>query len=412
LRRKHNEPLLSLSSDEKIGPGRPRLLRQVNATEILRLVHRFGPCSRADLSRASGLTPPTVSSSIEYLQKKGLVEAIGTGGSKGGRPPELVHFNRSFGAVVGVDIGGTALRLALAELDGSVLDKISLDIGTRGTPRRVVSMIRTGVSRLLKAQRIPRKKLIAIALGAPGIADFRAGVIRSAPHLPDWENVPLRRMVSEKLALPAVVENDVNLGALGESWCGTARAVPHFVFIGIGTGVGAGIFLNGQLYHGSDWMAGEVGYLTVPGTRSGPLNMAQPGPLESAVGGRGIEQAWRRGNNHRLRATEILDRAAAGQARARSILEHTAGVLAEGILNLSVVLNPQLVVFGGRIGTHPALFQATKRIFGQSRLGAPRLAMSVLGQEAQLLGAVWLATRLAEAQLLGRRIRSGQEKDS
>ena len=402
-----------LASDEKIGPGRPGLLRKVNAAEILFLVRQHGPCSRAELARASGLSVPTVSSSIEYLQKKGLVEAIGAGGSNGGRPPELVRFNRSYGYVVGVDIGGSAVRLALADLDGTVIGKVNLAIRSRGTPAQVVTMIRGGIGRLQKAHGIARKKIFAIALGAPGITDLRAGIVRSAPHLADWENVPLQRLVSENLGLATIIENDVNLGALGESWCGTARAVPDFVFIGIGTGVGAGIFLNGHLYHGADWTAGEIGYLTVPGTRSGPLDMMQPGPLESAIGGRGIEQAWRGANGGRraLRASEILDLAETGDPRARSILERTARVLAEGVLNLSVVLNPRLVVFGGRIGMHPALFQATERCVERSRLAVPRLAMSLLGQEAQLLGAVWLATRVAEAQLLGNAPEC-REKDS
>jgi glucokinase len=392
-----------LLPDEEFGPGRPGLLRKVNATEILRLVRQHGPCSRADLARASGLSVPTVSSSIEYLAKKGLVEEVGTGGSSGGRPPALVRFNRFCGYVAGVDIGGSAVRVALADLEGGVIGKVKLAIREPGTPDRVVAMIRSGVGRLLKAHAIPRKKLLAIALGAPGITDLRAGVVRSAPHLAGWENVPLQRLVADSLGLPAAIENDVNLGALGESWCGTARGVPDFVFIGIGTGVGAGVFLNGHLYHGADWTAGEIGYLMVPGTRPGPLDILEPGPLESIIGGRGIEQVWRQANGRRkpLRATEILDRAETGDPLARTILDRTARVLAEGILNLSVVLNPRLVVFGGRIGTHSALFDATERIVKKSRVAVPRLAASILGQEAQLLGAVWLATRLAEARLLG-----------
>jgi glucokinase len=403
-RRSPLEPLPPLAAEEKIGPGRPGLLKQVNAAEILRLVRQHGPCSRADLARSSGLSAPTVSSSIEFLRKKGLVEAIGIGTSNGGRPPELVRFNRTYGYVVGVDIGGSAVRLALADLDGAVVGKVSSPVGSRSTPRRVVSLIRNDLRRLQKVHAIPSKKLRAIALGAPGITDLRAGIVRSAPHLVDWKDVPLRRLVSEELGLPTVIENDVNLGAIGENWCGTARGVPDFVFLGIGTGVGAGIFVNGSLYHGADWTAGEIGYLMVPGTRPAPLSLLEPGPLESVIGGRGIEQAWRRANGHRrpLQATQILDRAEEGDRQARGILERTARVLAEGILNLSVVLNPRLVVFGGRIGTHPVLFQATERLVRRSEFAAPRLAMSLLGQEAQLLGAVWLATRVAEAQLLGR----------
>jgi predicted NBD/HSP70 family sugar kinase len=266
-------------------------------------------------------------------------------------------------------------------------------------------MIRAGATRLQRRHRMPQKRLIAVAVGAPGITDAAAGTVRSAPHLEGWEDVPLRQMISASIGVPAAIENDVNVAALGEGWRGTAHSVRDFVFVAIGTGVGAGIILHGRLYHGADWTAGEIGYLTVPGTRPGPLEMLQPGPLESVIGGRGIEEAWRRNNGRRLPllATEILDRAETGDRLARSILERTARVLAESILSLGVVLNPQLVVFGGRIGTHRALFEATERIVARSEVARPRMAISALGQEAQLLGAVWLATRTAEAQLLGRR---------
>lgn len=391
-----------LISDESFGPGRPELLRKVNAAEILRLVRLHGPCSRADLSRGSRLSVPTVSSSIAYLEKRGLVERIGMGGSKGGRPPEIVRFNHSFGCVVGVDIGSSALRFALADLAGNIIGKLNVPIRGRATPPRVVAMVSTAVARLLKTHGVSRRKLLAIALGAPGATDSREGIVRSAPHLADWENVPLGRLISANLGLPAIIENDMNVGALGESWRGTARAVPEFVFVGIGDGVGAGVVLNGRLYHGADWTAGEIGYLAVPGTRSGPLDELQPGPLEEVVGGRGIEQTWRRANGgrQRLRAEEILDLAEDGNRLAQGIVERTARVLAAGILNLSVVLNPRLVVFGGQIGAHRVLFGATERVIAQSRIATPLLAMSLLGQEAQLMGAVWLATRAAEARVL------------
>jgi glucokinase len=413
LRSQNSRSVSHLVSAENVGPGRPGLLRRVNSAEILRLLRLHGPCSRADLVRASGLSAPTVSSSVEYLERKGLVEEVGVGNSKKGRPPGLLRFNRSFGYVAGVDIGGFAVRIALADLEGDVIGRLSLTIPVPATPQRLVSMIRVGLARLQKMHAVPKGKLVAIALGAPGITDLGAGVVRSAPHLAGWKNVPLRQMISASLGVPAAVENDVNLAALGEGWRGSARSVPDFVFVAIGTGVGAGIVLNGRLYHGADWSAGEIGYLMVPGTRSGPLDLMQPGPFESVIGGRGIEEAWRCGNGRRqpLKATEILDLAETGDTLARSILDRTAQVLAEGVLSLSMVLNPRLVVFGGRIGTHRALFEKTERIVACSQVATPRLAISALGQEAQLLGAVWLATQRAEAQLLGAPVRRKEALD-
>lgn len=332
---------------------------------------------------------------------------MGRGSLKKGRPPGLLRFNRTLGCVVGVDIDASTVRVALADLDGNVIGKLGLPVEARANPGRVVAMIRMETGRLRKEFKIPRARLVSAAVGAPGITDPGAGVVRSAPYLTGWVNVPLQRMMVNSLGVPVAVENDANLAALGEGWHGTARSVRDYVFLTIGTGVGAGIVLNGHLYHGADWMAGEIGYLTVPGTRGGPPERMQPGPFESVIGGRGIEKAWRRANGRRqpAEAIEVLDQAAAGDPLAKSILETTAQVLAEGILNLSVVLNPRLVIFGGRIGTHRALFEATERIVARSQVARPKLAMSALGQDAPLLGAVWLATRRAEAQLLGWRHR-------
>jgi glucokinase len=407
------EPLLhfgSSESEERIGPARPGQLRQVNAREILRLLRLHNPCSCADLVRHSGLSAPTVSSTIEHLRKKGLVERIGPGTSSGGRPPGLLRFNDTFGYVVGVDIGGTAVRVVLANLNGKAIGKWVGSLQEGSSPKRVAALIMSGIRRLQRRHRIPAKKLLAVAAGAPGITDARAGIVFSAPNLSGWKEVPLRQILENSAKVPVSIENDVNLGALGESWSGTARGVKNFVFMAIGTGIGAGIFINGHLYHGSDWAAGEIGYLAVPGTEQTRLAIHRPGPLESMIGGKGIERMWlempngnKNGSHHlrkRMQATEIFDLAQSGDDRAREVLLQTARILASAIADVSVILNTALVVLGGRVGIHPALYEATKRILEENEVARPQLALSSLGQEAQLFGAIWLALKTAEQRAL------------
>ena len=199
------------------GPARPEQLRQVNASEVLRLLRLHTPCSCADLVRFSGLSAPTVSSTVEYLSRRGLVEHIGRGASSGGRPPQLLRFNDTFGYVIGVDIGGTTVRVALADLNGKIIDKVALELGKKSAPKQVVALIMNQIRRLERDRRVPRKKLLAIAAGAPGITDMRSGVVLSAPNLACGNKVPLRQMLEESARVPVSVENDVNLGALGES---------------------------------------------------------------------------------------------------------------------------------------------------------------------------------------------------
>jgi len=190
------------------------------------------------------------------------------------------------------------------------------------------------------------------------------------------------------LRVPAVVENDVNVAALGESWRGTAKGISNFVFLALGVGIGAGIFLRGDLYHGSDWAAGEIGYLLIPGGPLAAISLDQPGSLESLIGRESIELTWRKlceeSGDDALDATlnpkQIFDLAQTG--------------------NISVLLNTSLIVFGGSFGTSIPLFEATRRLVEMNQFARPRIAASTLGEEAQLLGALRLALTHVEAKLL------------
>lgn len=392
---------------EGTGPLRPTHLRRANAAAVLALLRGQGPCSRADLVRASGLSAPTVSSAIEYLGRKRLVETLGAGVSSGGRPPGLLRFNARFGYVAGADIGGSAVRVALADLNGTILGRWAASTRGNATPQRIVASVATGVRELLRQHKVARSRLLTLAAGAPGITDVQAGIVISAPHLSQWQNVPLRELLQDKVGVSATIDNNVNLGALGESWCGAARGVRNFVFLAIGTGIGAGIFVDGRLHHGDDWAAGEVGYMHVPGTPDGILRFDRPGPLESVIGGAAIERAWRRmchagnGSVRRAQATQVFEYAKAGHPAARRLLQETARMVSNAVLNVSVVLNSSLVVLGGGIGTSQPLFEVTRRLLERNEFARPRLALGALGKDAQLFGAVRLALDHAEAGLLG-----------
>jgi len=206
--------------------------------------------------------------------------------------------------------------------------------------------------------------------------------------------------------VPAIIENDVRLGAVGERWKGSASGLDNFVFLAIGTGIAAGICINGQLLHGPEFAAGEVGYLVVPGTVEGGTREGSPGALEAAVGGEGIKAQWRevaRGHEElpgELNATEIFDRAAAGDDYAVRVLQQTAKMLAQAIYNISVVLNCTHFIIGGGVGSSAILRAATEdELRNYTEPAHPKLHLSSLGADAQLIGAVRLALDLAEKQL-------------
>ena len=312
------------------------------------------------------------------------------------------------GYVVGVDIGGSNLRLALAGMDGKVLAKWAVSTAGIRDSQVVVRLIEEGVDDLLRQNRLSRSLLLAVAAGAPGVTNVDEGVVIATSYLMGWRDVPLRALLETRLGVPAAVENDVNTAAIAESRIGAGRGVRDFVFIAVGTGIGAGIVLNGRLFHGMGWSAGEIGYMLVPGTSVSPVDKGQPGALESVVGGEGIKAQWqslwseeRTPLPRNLVATQIFDHALEGDSLAQTVLHQSAQTLAYAIYNLAVVLNCPLVVLGGSVGMHPALWKSTREILAQrdKRL-QPKLVRSTLGPEAQVNGAIQLALDAAASRVL------------
>jgi glucokinase len=314
------------------------------------------------------------------------------------------------GYVVGADIGGTSLRLALAGMDGKVLAKWKVSTAGIRDPHVVVGLIQEGAEDLLQENGITRDSLRAIAAGAPGVTDVEEGVVIATSYLMGWRDVPLRALLEARLGVPAAVENDVNTAAIAEHQIGAGQGIRDFVFIAVGTGIGAGIVLNGKLFHGMNWSAGEIGYMLVPGVSVKPVERGEPGALESIVGGEGIRAQWERlwredltPLSRELIATEIFDHAAAGDSLAQTVLNKSAQTLGYAIYNLAVALNCPLFVLGGSVGMHPALWNATQEILAQrDKRVQPKLVRSTLGPDAQVNGAIWLAIETASSRVLSR----------
>jgi glucokinase len=306
--------------------------------------------------------------------------------------------------VIGVDIGGTNLRLALADTTGTILGTHNVStVGIRDA-NLVVSLICKGVDELFRQTELPRNQLCAIAAGAPGVTNVDDGIVIATSYLMGWRDVPLRTMLESSLGVPAAIDNDVNMAAFAESRVGAASTTRDFVFLAVGTGVGAGIILNGRLFHGINWTAGEVGYMLVPGIPVAAVPSGEPGGLEHLVGGEGIRGQWQRRWNATatnlpkdLNATQIFEHALTGDSLAQSVLEQAAETLSYAIYNISLILNCPLFVLGGGVGTHIALYDAVvRKIQDRDPRTGLKLMRSNLGTDAQLIGAVRVAIDLAE----------------
>ena len=375
--------------------GRPPLIRQTNAQILLNLLRAKGPCSKADLVRASGLSAPSVTNVVAHLAQAGVVEAIGEGDSTGGRPPDILRFRAERGCVAGVEIGAEALHFLLCDLNGHELGRTRVAIErAASTPSVVSKRIGRAVRDLLQNKQ-SENLLLGLAVGVPAIVNVDAGSVVAYSALPDWNDVPLGEMLNREFRCLVTIENDTNLAAQGEFYRGAAVGQKDFVFITIGDGVGSGIFIDGRLHRGSQWSAGEIGYLRVPNISRGKPTIHQYGNLEKLLHAPGIMKAWKssvrasRAKPKVLRARDVFDLASGGNAVAKRIVKQRATILADTILDLALILNPSVILLGGEVGSHPFLLYEVQKLLKGSEFALVRVQPGALGPSAVLWGAVF-----------------------
>jgi glucokinase len=396
---------------ETIAVGRPSLLRHTNALTILKLLRAAGSCSRADLVRASGMSAPTVTNVVGDLLAANLIKPLGEGESSGGRPPDIIRFKAERGCILGVQITARLVSFLLTDLSGDELERSGVPLaGRRTTPEAICVLIGEECRRLLKKQKKTRDQLLVLVVAAPAITNVDDGIVMSISTLEEWRSVPLRKLLSKQVDCLVVVENDTNLSALGERHRGAARLEQTFVLIDIGVNVSAGIVLEGKVHHGTQWSAGEIAYLRLPHILRRQPALHEFGELEAVLTGSGILKSWNVPAAKRVAAPAtaprqtsavgVLDLAEEGDPRARKLILHRAEIVADVIVNLSLVLNPGLILLGGEVGSHPALLSFVKKELEQSEFAIPKIAAASLGELAVLWGAIALALEAIPSLLL------------
>ena len=378
--------------------GRPSFLRHTNALTLLHLLRESGTCSRADLVRASGLSAPTVTKIVADLAGANLIKPLGEGESSGGRPPNMLSFKADRGCILGVQITAHSLTFLVVDLSGTPLEITHLSLaGTQTTPEAICQKIGEEIRHLLARHKKARKQLLALVVAVPAITNVDEGTVVSISTLENWRNVPLRSMLGNIVDCLVIVENDTNLGAAGERFKGAAHSEDDFVLINIGANVSAGILLHGHIHHGSQWSAGEIGYLRLPSISGKPPSLYEFGDLEYFLSPAGIRNSWHGTAMHRKEAAppadttaalQIFDKATSGDARALTLLEERAEIVSDIIVNLSLILNPALILLGGEIGSHPALLRSVQKHLDRCEFAVTRVAAAALGPEAVVWGAI------------------------
>jgi predicted NBD/HSP70 family sugar kinase len=378
--------------------ARPEYMRELNLLIVLDAFRTVGEMSRASVARATGISAPTASKSVQQLIEAGLLVEEGRASGRIGKPATRVRFNAVCGSVLGVDLGGTHLRLALSDLAGGISARTIETIDPNAGPEGVMGRIEAIGKALLAETGAP---LMAIGLATPGIVDTEEGVVGTARNLKGWHNVPIRRMLETAFGVPAVVENDVNAAAMGERWRGAARGHESFLFVAIGTGIGAGLVLDGEIYRGAHFAAGEINLLPVgtPGNE-GYLEDRASGP---AIVRRALEFGYEPAYGEDASTDGVFAAAANRDAAAMRAVEEGVAAIAFGTGVLLAAVDPSIVVIGGGVSSQGAgildpLREAIARVV---RLRCD-VVLSELGVDAQLHGAVFVGLKRADLALVDR----------
>ena len=385
-------------------------LRALNLDRVLGFaISRTGSFTRAEVVEATGLSAPTVGSLCSQLIRSDVVTDLGTGPSRGGRRPSFMEFHARHGFVAGIDIGPTKTRLAVADLRGERLaHHVVATPGGRG-PTALLSRLAGDLRALLRTLHVPGRRLFAVGAGAPGVVAREQGVVTLAPNLAGWSQVPMANILRRALGVPVVVENDVNLAILGEHWRGAARGHDTCAFITVGTGIGAGIMVNGELHHGRHFLAGEIALMCM-GPEFVETDFGARGCLETLAGLKAIAARWSPSDGVKsdgwVRA--LFDAARAGDESARRIVGDTARLIGIATANLMIVLDPSLIVLGGAlIAQAPELAEDVRRTVERIVPTPGQIVVSELDKDAPLWGSLLIAM-LEARRRLAQKLRAGR----
>jgi predicted NBD/HSP70 family sugar kinase len=368
------------------------------ARRVAAALRSRGPRTRAELIGLTGLSRPTVSAALADLTTAGLLaeETVPPASPAGGRPASIFRLAREAGLAVGIDIGRRHIRVAVADLGHQVLvdHPARLDFDADDHPSRALDQATGQVDAALATIGAGRADVVGVGLGIPAPVT-ESGRIGSPTLLPAWAPLVPQQELAGRLGLPVRVDNDANLGALGEYVWGAGRGCADLVYVKLATGIGAGIVLDGRLYRGSAGTAGEIGHITLD-ARGPVCRCGNRGCVELLAGGRALLRHARVTHPHLSDLEDLVELALIGDPGCRRLLVDAArqlGFALGGVLNL---VNPDRIVIGGELGAATELLlDPLRRGLADTAMAAAVAAVDVvgadLGTRAAALGGVALA---------------------
>ncbi len=370
-------------------PGSQTSLREANRARLIETLKAHGHLTQVELAGMTGLSPATVSNIVRELTAAGVLQTRYT--SRSGRRATEVRLARQAGLVAGVHISARSMRIAVADVGGTVVSEHSVPLGHDHRYDAELDRVALMLADMLDSLDAQPSDLLSVGLGLPSAVDVATGRVATPGVLPGWEGVSVADRLSRRLGTPVRVDAEANLGAIGEARLGASRGVATFAYVRVGETISAGLMLEGAVFRGSGGKAGQLGHVTLD--EKGPICVCgSRGCLDAVAGGRALIANFPEDAGvHRVR--DVLLRAGRGDTTARRAIAdagRAVGIALAGLVNL---LDPSLVVVGGELAAADELLVAPMRhAMARAALpgveAAPDIVVSRLGGRAELLGAV------------------------
>ncbi|MBN2279329.1 MAG: ROK family transcriptional regulator [Candidatus Marinimicrobia bacterium] len=393
-----------------------RIAKELNEIKILNILLNEGPVSRSELAKRTNITKVTIAEILKRLGNEGFIDEAGKGEStvKGGKKPNLVKLNPNKGYVIGVEYKRNFARVAIANIQSEILKKEQFEYEIGTSLNEVIKKTFDCIDSCLIKLKIPESKLISIALGVPGFIDYENGELIYADTMKGWERKPLAAKVSQRYKVPVIMENDVNLIAIGEDLVGAGKNARDIVCIWIGDGVGAGIIIGNQLIRGASGIAGEIGYLEVNNSLTNYTylkhlytNQRYVGDILSQEHLFNVLKIALEFQTHKLEKpidkyhlAELLELGDHGHSVVQEILDEYSFVLANVCTELIKTINTNLIILSGPIIENSQyLFIKIQQFVKNKMREIPFDTSSIVlgglkGDDACIMGAISLALQV------------------
>lgn len=361
------------------------------AGAILRLVREGRASTRAEIGELTGLARSTVTQRVEQLLAERLLVPAGEAASTGGRPSRVLAFNRGAGLVLAADLGATHSRVALCDLGGELLAEAAADRAIADGPEPVLRWVEATFDDLLAGAGRRVGGLSGVGIGVPGPVEFATGRPVAPPIMPGWDGYPIATRLGARFGVPVLVDNDVNIMALGEHWAGWGE-VEHLLFVKVGTGIGCGIVAGGRIHRGAQGAAGDLGHIRITGDESVICRCGNVGCMEAVAGGEALAASLRAQGVQARNGRDVVALVRAGRPEAVRAVREAGRVLGSVLATSVNLFNPGVIVIGGDLShAEEHLLAGVREVVYQRSLPLAtrglRIVRSRLDDRAGVIGA-------------------------